>query len=241
MIVLDHVTKRYRPHGGGHGKLVLDDVTAVFEPGRTVGILGRRGTGKSTLIRLLAGGIHPDTGRVLRQGRVSFPVGTASPFVSTMTGRENAWFIARIYGADPAEVIRFVEMHSGLRGDFDRPFSSYTGDKRGRFLFTTAYALPFDIYVADESVVGGPPGFRDWCERLVDARRRTATLVFTTRRPRMLRRFADDGAILADGRLSFFETVRDTVLAFKADDPGTEDDPLVDDGEEVEDDVEVLP
>ena len=240
MIVLDHVTKRYRAHGAGAGKLVLDDLSAVFEPGRTIGILGRRGAGKSTLIRLLSGAMHPDSGRIFRQGRVSFPVGTAGPFISTMTGRENAWFVSRIYGADPAEVIRFVETHSGLRRDFDRPFSSYTGDKRGRFLFTIAYALPFDIYLADESVIGGPPGFRDWCERLVDARRRQATLVFTTRRPRMLRRFADDAAVLADSRLALFETVRDAIMAFKADEPGAEDDPQAED-EEVWDDDDPLP
>jgi capsular polysaccharide transport system ATP-binding protein len=103
-------------------------------------------------------------------------------------------------------------------------------------LFTTAYALPFDIYLADESVIGGPPGFRDWCERLVDARRREATLVFTTKRPRMLRRFADTGAILSDARLTTYESVRDTILAFKADDFAADDEPPIEFDEEDEDD-----
>jgi capsular polysaccharide transport system ATP-binding protein len=236
MIVLDRVSKRYKSHGSGHSKLVLDELSAVFEPGKTVGILGRRGTGKSTLIRLIAGSVPPDSGRVLRQGRVSFLVGTAGPFVSTMTGRENVWFTARIYGADAREVIRFVEAHSGIGTDFDKPFSAYTGDKRSRLLFTTAYALPFDIYLADESVIGGPPGFRDWCERLVDARRREATLVFTTKRPRMLRRFADTGAILSDARLTTYDSVRDTILAFKADDFAADDEPPIEFDEEDEDD-----
>lgn len=238
MIVLDHVTKRYRAHGVGAGKLVLDDISAVFESRRAIGILGQRGAGKSTLIRLMAGSIHPDSGRVLRRGRVSFPVGKAGPFVSTMTGRENAWLISRIYGADPAEVIGFVETHSGLRADFDRPFSTYTGEKRSRFLFTIAYALPFDTYLADESVIGGPPGFREWCEILVDARRRDATLIFTTRKPQLLRRFADDGAVLAEGRLTAFETVRDAILSFKADDGRSEDEPA---DEEVAEDDDDLP
>jgi len=241
MIVLDRVSKRYRSHGSGHSKLVFDELSAVFEPGRTVGILGRRGAGKTTLIRMIAGAIPPDSGRVLRQGRVSFLVGSAGPFVSTMTGRENVWFISRLYGADASEVIRFVEAHAGLGTDFDKPFSAYTGDKRGRFLFTTAYALPFDIYLADESVIGGPPGFRDWCERLVDARRQQAMLVFTTRRPRLLRRFADTGAILSDHRLATFPSVRDAILAFKADEPAADDEPLIDDVDEDEDDELPVP
>ena len=57
MIVLDRVSKRYKSHGSGHSKLVLDELSAVFEPGKTVGILGRRGAGKSTLIRLIAGSV----------------------------------------------------------------------------------------------------------------------------------------------------------------------------------------
>ena len=236
MIVLDRVTKRYRSHGTGHSRLVLDELSAVFEPGQTVGILGRRGAGKSTLIRLIAGSIPSDSGRVLRRGRVSFLVGTAGPFVSTMTGRENVWFTARIYGADATEVIRFVETHANLGTDFDKPFASYTGDKRSRLLFTAAYALPFDIYLADESVIGGPPGFRDWCEQLVDARRREATLVFTTKRPRMLRRFADTGAVLSDGRLTTYGSVRDAILAFKDDEFPGDDEPPIEFDEEEEDD-----
>jgi capsular polysaccharide transport system ATP-binding protein len=242
MIVLDRVSKSYRSHGGGHGRLVLDELSAVFEPGQTVGILGRRGAGKSTLIRLIAGSIPPDSGRVLRRGRVSFLIGTAGPFVSTMTGRENVWFTARIYGADAREVIRFVEAHAGLGADFDKPFSAYTGDKRARLLFTAAYALPFDIYLADESVIGGPPGFRDWCEQLVDARRREATLVFTTKRPRMLRRFADTGAVLSDGRLATYDSVRDAILAFKADEqPGADDEPPIEDWEDEDDEQLPVP
>lgn len=235
MIVLDHVTKRYS--GPSARKPVLDDVSAVFETGRTVGILGQRGAGKSTLIRLMAGSLHPDAGQVLRRGRVSFPVGRAGPFVSTMTGRENVWLVSRIYGADPGEVIGFVEAHAGLKAEFDRPLSTYTGDRRGRFLFTTAYALPFDIYLADESVIGGPPGFRDWCERLVDARRRDAMLIFTTRKPQLLRRFADDGAMLADGKLTAFGSVRDAILSFKADDGRGADEPAAfeDDAEDDDD------
>ncbi|MGK9235606.1 ATP-binding cassette domain-containing protein [Inquilinus limosus] len=241
MIVLDRVSKRYRSHGTGQSKLVFDDVSAVFESGRTVGILGKRGAGKSTLIRLIAGAIPPDSGRVLRRGRVSFLVGTAGPFVTTMTGRENVWFTARLYGADAREVIRFVEAHAGLGADFDKPFSAFTGDKRSRLLFTTAYALPFDIYLADESLIGGPPGFRDWCERLVDARRQQATLVFTTKRPRLLRRFADTGAVLADARLQTFSSVRDAILSFKSDEPAADDDPPIEDVEEDEDDELPVP
>jgi capsular polysaccharide transport system ATP-binding protein len=64
--------------------------------------------------------------------------------------------------------------------------------------------------------------------------------VFTTKRPRMLRRFADTGAVLSYGRLATYDSVRDAILAFKADDlPGPDDEPPIEDDEDEDDELPV--
>ena len=78
MIALESVRKAYSTASGR--KVVLEDATATFEAGRNLGILGANGTGKSTLIRLLAGSELPDRGSIRRDLRVSFPLGFGGTF-----------------------------------------------------------------------------------------------------------------------------------------------------------------
>jgi len=116
VIVLDAVSKTY-PMTGGR-KIVLENATAAFPPGHNFGILGANGTGKSTLIRLLAGSEMPDRGTVRRYARVSFPLGFGGTFHGALSGRENVAFIARIYGAGRRATTRYVEEFAELGGYF---------------------------------------------------------------------------------------------------------------------------
>src|ERR1700741_5442260 len=134
MIKLDRVSKAYRVRGGGR-RSVLDDVNATFEPGHNFGILGVNGAGKSTLIRLLAGSELPDRGKVRRYGRVSFPLGFGGTFHGALSGRENAAFIARIYGAPLRATIGYVEDFAELGEYFTMPVNTYSAGMRARLAF----------------------------------------------------------------------------------------------------------
>src|SRR5688500_16614825 len=89
-------------------KIILKDYSGEFPAGRNIGLLGRKGVGKSTLIRLISGAEFPDRGRVIRNVRVSPPLGFAG-LKGIMTGRENCRFMSRIYGLNTRSVERFVE------------------------------------------------------------------------------------------------------------------------------------
>jgi capsular polysaccharide transport system ATP-binding protein len=121
MIELDRVTKTYRTANGC--RVVLDGVSAVFPAGCNVGILGANGAGKSTLIRLLAGSEMPDSGKIRRDGLVSFPLGYGGTFHGSLSGRENTAFIARIYGSNLRETIDYVSDFAELGEYFDRELS----------------------------------------------------------------------------------------------------------------------
>ena len=96
MIHIEHLTKRY---GTRHGPVtVLDDVNLTIRRGEKVGILGRNGAGKSTIIRLISGAEQPSSGRVTREMSVSWPLAFGGAFQGSLTGLDNLRFICRVYG-----------------------------------------------------------------------------------------------------------------------------------------------
>jgi capsular polysaccharide transport system ATP-binding protein len=118
VIALHRVVKSY-PTPAGH-KFVLEDASVDFPSGHNFGILGANGTGKSTLIRLMAGSEMPDRGTIRRDVRVSFPLGFGGTFHGSLSGRENVAFIARIYDASVGQTIRYVEEFAELGQDYYR-------------------------------------------------------------------------------------------------------------------------
>lgn len=197
-------------------KTVFEHLDAAFPRGASVGILGARASGKSTLIRLIGGSTLPDRGKVRREGLISPPVANGQAYHAALTGRENLHFVARVNGFDGDAATRFVARFADLEDVIDHPLSTYTRERRSRFVFAASYALPFDIFIADEALFGGDGAFRERCAELVQARREQSTFIFTTRSPQMLRRYADIGAVLHGGRLYTFPTIGDAIRAFLA-------------------------
>ncbi len=205
MIRLEHVSKAYRTRNGR--KIVLDDANATFEAGHNFGILGVNGAGKSTLIRLLAGSELPDRGAVRRSGRVSFPLGFGGTFHGALSGRENAAFIARIYGAAMRPTIGYVEDFAELGEYFDMPVNTYSAGMRARLAFAACLAIDFDLYLIDEVTEVGDQRFRRKCAEAFRARMAHSDIILVTHNPQTLRQYCDRGAILANGALSLYEDI----------------------------------
>ena len=205
MIRLEHVSKAYRTRNGR--KIVLDDANATFEAGHNFGILGVNGAGKSTLIRLLAGSELPDRGAVRRSGRVSFPLGFGGTFHGALSGRENAAFIARIYGAAMRPTIGYVEDFAELGEYFEMPVNTYSAGMRARLAFAACLAIDFDLYLIDEVTEVGDQRFRRKCAEAFRARMAHSDIILVTHNPQTLRQYCDRGAILANGALSLYEDI----------------------------------
>ena len=107
MIICENVRKTY-PLGHGR-KMVLDGIDLVVRPGEHVGFLGRNGAGKTTLIKLIGSVEYPCSGKIKRRMSVSWPLGFGGGFQGSLTGYDNARFIARIYGRHYSEIREFVE------------------------------------------------------------------------------------------------------------------------------------
>jgi capsular polysaccharide transport system ATP-binding protein len=205
MIRLERVSKAYRTRGGR--KTVLDRANAVFAAGHNYGILGVNGAGKSTLIRLLAGSELPDRGKVRRYGRVSFPLGFGGTFHGALSGRENAAFIARIYGAPLRATIGYVEDFAELGEYFTMPVNTYSAGMRARLAFAACLAIDFDVYLVDEVTEVGDQRFRKKCVEAFRARMTHSDIILVSHNPQTVRQYCDRGAIIADGALQLYDDV----------------------------------
>ena len=110
MIRFENLTKSFLVDGTR--KVVIDNLTAELPTGKSLALLGRNGAGKSTLLQMIAGTMVPDSGRIVSDGTISWPVGFAGSFHQDLTGAQNVRFIARIYGVDTDSLIDFV--HKGF-------------------------------------------------------------------------------------------------------------------------------
>lgn len=213
MIVLDRVCKKYRTRAGP--KAVLDEVSAVFQAGRNYGILGPNGAGKSTLIRLIAGSEPADSGVVRRHARVSFPLGFGGTFHGALSGRENAAFIARIYGAAMRATIDYVEGFSELGDYFEMPVNTYSAGMRARLAFAACLAIDFDVYLIDEVTEVGDQRFRQKCAEAFRQRMRHSDIILVSHNPHTIRQYCDRGAVLANGRLTLHDDIGTALESYR--------------------------
>ncbi len=209
MIRLDKVSKSYRLKG--FTKPVLSDVDMVVAPGDAIGICGANGAGKSTLMRLIGGVEQPTAGRISRGMTVSWPLGYGSCFQSSLTGADNARFVARIYGRDPVSLIRFVEDFAEL-GDFLRqPVRTYSAGMTARLAFGISLAIDFDCYLVDEITAAGDARFRERSHAALTERAENRTLIMVSHDPATLRTYCRTGAVIENGRLTMFDSVDDAI------------------------------
>jgi capsular polysaccharide transport system ATP-binding protein len=158
MIEFRNVSKTYKSHG--NSKVILHDANFIFPEGHNFGILGANGVGKSTLIRLIAGAEPPDKGSVVQRARISFPVGFSGTFHPHLSGRQNAKFVARVYGENVRRVVDFVAEFSELDAYFDMPIITYSSGMMAKLAFGLSLGIDFDVYLVDEVIEVGDARFR---------------------------------------------------------------------------------
>ncbi|RBI86721.1 ABC transporter [Rhodosalinus halophilus] len=208
MIEFDNVSKSFWT--GTQRKVILDSVSFRVELGRSLGVLAPNGTGKTTLIKMMAGLEKPDEGEIRRNCKVSFPLGFMGGVISKHSARENARYIAQLYGLDPDYVEAFCRWLCGLEEYFDQPLGTYSSGMRARFTFSLMLALDFDVYLIDEGMPSSTDAeFNRKAGEILRERLRTTTLVIVSHQPQVLERFAVSAAVLLDGRLHMFDTLEE--------------------------------
>jgi lipopolysaccharide transport system ATP-binding protein len=143
----------------------LQDISFDLNAGETLGIIGRNGVGKSTLLKVLAGIITPDKGQVIMHNpdlRISL-ISLQAGFVQHLTGRENTILGGMLLGATKEEMqsrMDAIMMFSELGRFFDEPVSTYSTGMRARLGFSVAYHVDPDVILLDEVLGVGDEAFR---------------------------------------------------------------------------------
>ncbi|MGR3271953.1 ATP-binding cassette domain-containing protein [Thalassococcus profundi] len=208
MLEFENVSKSFWT--GSHRKVILDRVSMRVPLGESLGVLAPNGTGKTTLIRMMAGLEKPDEGEIRRTCRVSFPLGFMGGVVSKHSAMENARFIARLYGLDPDYVESFCRWLCDLGEYFDQPLGTYSQGMKARFTFSLMLALDFDMYLIDEGMPGSTDvNFNRKAGDILAERLRTTTIIIVSHQPEILAKFARKAAVLMDGKLHMFETLEE--------------------------------
>lgn len=199
----------------------LRDVSFTVAPGESIGVVGRNGQGKSTLLKLVAGVLLPDEGSVRVNGGVAPLIEITGGFVGDLTVRENVRLTSGLHGMPRAEVSRrfdgiidFAELDDFV----DTPYKHLSNGMKVRLAFSVVSQLEEPILLVDEVLAVGDKAFREKCytridELLADGR----TLFFVSHSERDLRRFCERGLYLDKGRLSMDASIGEVLDRYNAD------------------------
>lgn len=208
MIEFNDVSKSFWT--GKQRKVILDRASFRVEPGNSLGILAPNGTGKTTIVNMMAGLEKPDEGTITRTSRVSFPLGFMGGVVNKHTARENARFIARLYHLDPDYVEAFTRWLTNIDEYYDMPVGTYSQGMRARFSFSLLLAMEFDIYLIDEGMPGTTDTeFNKKAGTILRDRLQNATVVVVSHQAETLEKFCRSAAVVRDGKFIMFDTLEE--------------------------------
>ncbi|MCT9818751.1 ABC transporter ATP-binding protein [Microbacterium sp. W1N] len=194
----------------------LREVSFDVRPGEAIGVVGRNGQGKSTLLKLVAGVLIPDEGSVTVHGGVAPLIEITGGFVGDLTVRENVRLTAGLHGMTKAEIARRFDDIIGFAelADFvDMPYKHLSSGMKVRLAFAVVSQLEEPILLVDEVLAVGDKAFREKCYRRIDELLAEGrTLFFVSHNEKDLRRFCTRGLYLDKGRL-VMDAAIDEVLA----------------------------
>lgn len=183
----------------------LDDVSFDVEAGKTYGIIGRNGSGKSTMLKCVAGITKPTTGTVTVNGRISALIELGAGFHPEISGRENVFINGIMLGLSKAEIERrFDEIveFAELAPFIDAPVKTYSSGMYMRLGFAVAVHVDPDVLLVDEVLAVGDEGFAHKClDKFAEFRRRGKTILLVTHSLGLVERFCDEALWLDKGKV----------------------------------------
>ncbi|NYF10229.1 ABC-2 type transport system ATP-binding protein [Leifsonia sp. AK011] len=199
----------------------LRDVTFSVHAGESIGVVGRNGQGKSTLLKLVAEVILPDEGRVGVHGGVAPLIEITGGFVDDLTVRDNVYLTAGLHGMSRAEIDeRFDEIIDFAEiADFvDTPYKHLSSGMKVRIAFAVISRLEEPIILVDEVLAVGDKAFREKCYRRIEELLAGGrTLFFVSHNERDLRRFCQRGLYLDKGTLVLDAPINEVLDRYTAD------------------------
>ena len=195
--------------------LVLDGISFELRRGERLGILGRNGAGKSTMVRLISGAEKPTSGLIERSMSVSWPLAFAGAFQHQLTGIDNIRFISTIYDQEFDNNLAFVEEFAELGAYLREPVRTYSSGMRARLSFAISMMIEFDCFLIDEISAVGDARFHDRCNFELFEKRSDRAMIIISHDAAYVRDHCNRWAILHDGKLEYYEDFELAYADFK--------------------------
>lgn len=199
----------------------LRNVSFDVAPGEAIGVVGRNGQGKSTLLKLVAQVMLPDEGTVAVEGGVAPLIEITGGFVNDLTVRDNVNLTAGLHGMTTREIAeRFDEIiaFAELESFVDTPYKHLSSGMKVRLAFAVISRLEEPIILVDEVLAVGDAAFKAKCyTRIEELLAGGRTLFFVSHSEKDLLRFCSRGLYLDKGRLVLDGPIRDVVDRYNAD------------------------
>jgi ABC-2 type transport system ATP-binding protein len=198
----------------------LRDLSFTVPEGQTLGLLGPNGSGKTTMLKIIAGILRANEGQVTTRGRIASLLALGAGFHRELTGRENVYLNASIMGLTRKEtdarfddIVEFAE----LRDFIDNQVKFYSDGMYVRLGFAVAVHVDPSILLVDEVLAVGDIGFQQKClAKIQEFQEDGRTIVFVTHSPELVLRVCDSVVLLEHGRMVTQGNPRDTVRDFRA-------------------------
>ncbi len=196
----------------------VKDVSFDVVPGEAVGLVGANGHGKSTLLKLIAGVLMPDSGHVEVHGGVAPMIELTGGFENDLTARENVYLTGGLHGLSREqiddkfeEILNFSELHDFV----DTPFRHFSSGMKVRLGFAVVTSLDEPIVLVDEVLAVGDRRFKDKCyQRMEDLLADGKTLFMVSHSEADLLRFCTRGLYLQHGELAVDASLQESLDAY---------------------------
>lgn len=210
---VERISKVYPTRFGE--KRVLQDVSFDLAMGERLGILGRNGAGKSTMIRLISGAERPTEGTITRHLSISWPLAFGGAFQPQLTGVDNIRFISRIYDQDFRRNLAFVEEFAELGPYLREPVRSYSSGMRARLAFAISMIIEFDCFLIDEIAAVGDARFHERCNHELFGKRADRAMIIISHDAAYIRDNCTRWAILHEGQFAPYDDFEVAYAIFK--------------------------
>lgn len=199
-------------------RTVLDNISFTVKKGEAIGLVGKNGCGKSTTLKLLTKIIYPDEGNIEMCGRVSSLIELGAGFHPDMTGRENIYTNASIFGLGKKEIdkrlediIAFSELHEFI----DSPVRTYSSGMYMRLAFSVAINVDADILLIDEILAVGDANFQAKCfNKLREIKAKGTTIVIVSHSLGQIEQICDRSIWIKDGKIQMEGTPKNVHLEY---------------------------
>jgi len=205
MLIVRDLTMRF--HREGKTQTLFENLSFDMPQGGRLGLLGRNGQGKTSLIKILGGVLWPTSGYTRWEMTSSWPLGLDGGFQGAMTGYDNIKFIARIYRRDPGKIIARVDDFAELGEALYKPMKYYSAGMRARLSFGISLAIQFDCYLIDEVIAVGDALFREKSNHELFESTADRSFIIATHDTEFVRRMCDRVLIIESGRAKLFNDV----------------------------------